>query len=179
MFHEVWDQTDPPSGLGRISVHFLALNIYVLSHNAFPRASSPQNTTGVLFEWCGIVWDAENWGPNNCYSYLLEGRIYLPVPSYLGSCEDPSFWGCCTKLDLCGCDSVLICEYARYITEDGLVNRVQCLLVQAQARGRGEHAPTAAVAHWANQPPNLIFYLDCANMKYLAYKIVAGKQIEL
>ena len=30
-------------------------------------------------------------GPNNCYSYLLEGRIYLPVPSYLGSCEDPSF----------------------------------------------------------------------------------------
>jgi hypothetical protein len=97
----------------------------------------------------------------------------------LGSCEDPSFWGCCTKLDLCGCDSVLICEYARYITEDGLVNRVQCLLVQAQARGRGEHAPTAAVAHWANQPPNLIFYLDCANMKYLAYKIVAGKQIEL
>ena len=29
----------PPSGLGRISVHFLALNVYVMSHHALPRVS--------------------------------------------------------------------------------------------------------------------------------------------
>jgi len=39
MVHKVWGQTDPPSGLGRISVHYLALNIYVMSHNALPRVS--------------------------------------------------------------------------------------------------------------------------------------------
>jgi hypothetical protein len=31
MVHKVWGQTDPPSCLGRISVHFLALEIYVKS----------------------------------------------------------------------------------------------------------------------------------------------------
>jgi hypothetical protein len=39
MVHKVWGQTDPPSGLGRISVPFLALNIYVMSHHALPRVS--------------------------------------------------------------------------------------------------------------------------------------------
>jgi len=37
MVHKVWGQTAPPSGLGR--THFLALNIYVMSHHALPRVS--------------------------------------------------------------------------------------------------------------------------------------------
>jgi hypothetical protein len=40
MVHKVWGQTNPPSGLGRIPVHFLALIIYVFNHYALPRASS-------------------------------------------------------------------------------------------------------------------------------------------
>jgi hypothetical protein len=39
MLHKVWGQTDPSSGLGRISDHFLALTIYVMSHHALPRVS--------------------------------------------------------------------------------------------------------------------------------------------
>ena len=39
MVHKVWGQTNPPSGLGRIPVHFLALIIYVMSHHALPRVS--------------------------------------------------------------------------------------------------------------------------------------------
>ena len=34
MVHKVWGQTDPPSGLDRI--HFLALNVHVMSHTLYP-----------------------------------------------------------------------------------------------------------------------------------------------
>jgi hypothetical protein len=44
MAHEVWSQTDHPSGLGRISAQILALSFHVLSHHAPTRASFPLKT---------------------------------------------------------------------------------------------------------------------------------------
>jgi hypothetical protein len=57
MVHKVWGQTAPPSGLGSIAVHFLALSIYVMSHHALPRVSFHLKTRQEYF-----FYDDESFG---------------------------------------------------------------------------------------------------------------------